>query len=165
MKTIKQIADELGITKQKVYRYIRKNHINEAYCEAGVMCYDEAAEILIKSYFKQKGCIDDAHQVVSNDALIDVAISMLQQEIEVKNEQIRALNDRLAESNAALMVAQQSAQTAQALHARTMAKQLADGETADNLQVVEIPQNNVVPEIKPRNRFFNFFQKNQKNRA
>ena len=30
-KTIRQIADELGIDKQKVYRYIRKNHINEAH--------------------------------------------------------------------------------------------------------------------------------------
>jgi len=29
MKTIKQIADNLGIDKQKVYRYIKKHRINE----------------------------------------------------------------------------------------------------------------------------------------
>ena len=27
MKTIKQIADELGVSKQKVYRFIVRNHI------------------------------------------------------------------------------------------------------------------------------------------
>lgn len=27
MKTIKQISDELGVSKQKVYRFIVKNHI------------------------------------------------------------------------------------------------------------------------------------------
>ena len=27
MKTIKEIANELGLDKQKVYRYIRKNNI------------------------------------------------------------------------------------------------------------------------------------------
>ena len=51
-KTIKEIADELGIDKQKVYRYIKKNHINEAYHEVlqknGVKRYDKAAEYLIK---------------------------------------------------------------------------------------------------------------------
>ena len=30
-KTIKQIADELGLNKQKIYRYIKSNHINEVH--------------------------------------------------------------------------------------------------------------------------------------
>lgn len=30
-KTIKQIADELRVSKQQVYRYIKRNHISEAH--------------------------------------------------------------------------------------------------------------------------------------
>ena len=50
-KTIKQIADEIGLDKQKVYRFIKKNHINEAHQKNGVMYYDEAVKSHIKSHF------------------------------------------------------------------------------------------------------------------
>ena len=36
-KTMKQIADEIGIDKQRVYRYIKKNHVNVAHQKNGVM--------------------------------------------------------------------------------------------------------------------------------
>jgi hypothetical protein len=49
---------------------------------------------------------------------------MLQRELNIKNEQIQELNTRLAESNSALVAAQQTAQTAQALHAGTIQKSL-----------------------------------------
>ena len=49
MKTIKQIADELQLDKQKVYRYIKRNHITEAHQDGQVKWYDEAAENRIKS--------------------------------------------------------------------------------------------------------------------
>lgn len=66
MKTIREIANELGVDKQKVYRFIKQNHINEAHHEAhhealqrsGVKYYDEAAETLIKQGFS-----DEPHQV------------------------------------------------------------------------------------------------------
>lgn len=32
--TIKEMAEMVGIDKQKVYRFIKKNHINEAHHEA-----------------------------------------------------------------------------------------------------------------------------------
>lgn len=130
MKTIKQIANGLGLDKQRVYRYIRKNHISEAHQDAGVMYYDEAAEMLIKRHFSGNRASGESHQTASNDAVIDAVISMLQDELQVKNQQIRELNARLAESNTALVVAQRSAQAAQALHAGTMKNQLTDGEVA-----------------------------------
>lgn len=130
MKTIKQIADELGIDKQKVYRYIRKNHIIEAHQESGVMYYSDVDVNCIIAYFSEQNCINEAHheahQKTENDT-VDVVIEVLKNELEVKNEQIKELNARLAESNAALVAAQQSAQAAQALHAGTMQKQLNDG--------------------------------------
>lgn len=123
-KTIKQIADELGIDKQRVYRYIKKNHINEAHQNGSVMYYDEAAEMLIKQGLSGESASSEAHQSASNDAVIDVLLmqcDMLKKELEIKNKQIEDLS-------AALVAAQQSAQTAQALHAGTMRKQIEDAE-------------------------------------
>ena len=142
-KTIKEIADELGVDKQKVYRYIKKKHISEAHHEAlqknSVKRYDEAAEILIKQGFFDESVSSEAlhevHQKHINEAVCDTVsealIDMLRKELEIKNEQIRELNARLAESSAALVAAQQTAQAAQALHAGTIQQQLA-GESAES---------------------------------
>lgn len=123
-KTIKQIADELGVDKQKVYRYIKKNHINDAHHDAGVMYFDEAVESSVKSHFFDKTTSSDAHhdvhQTTSNDAVIDVLLKqseMLQKELEMKNKQIDDLNKRLADSQKLLDQQQQ-------LHALTEKKLL-----------------------------------------
>ena len=48
---------------------------------------------------------------------------MLRKELEIKNKQIEDLNARLAEVSSALVMAQQTAQAAQALHAGTIQQQ------------------------------------------
>lgn len=114
-KTIKQIADELGIDKQRVYRYIKKNHINEAHQKNGVMYYDEVVESGIKQAFSQN---EPRQASASNDTVIDVLVKqseMLQKELEIKNKQIEELNERLAENQKLLDQAQQ-------LHAMTEQK-------------------------------------------
>ena len=149
MKTIREIANELGVDKQKVYRFIKQNHINEAHHEAlqrsGVKYYDEAAETLIKQGFLAETASSEAHheahQNRTNEAVFDAVIEMLQKELEIKNEQIRELNERLSECSAALLAAQQTAQAAQALHAGTIQQQLTEG-AADLEQ--EQPQADVV---------------------
>ena len=67
-----------------------------------------------------------------------VLISMLQKELDRKNEQldvkdkqIAELNARLSECSAALMVAQQTAQAAQALHAGTIQQRRLMDDPAD----------------------------------
>jgi len=127
MKTIKQIADALEMDKQRIYRHIRKNRICEAHRDAGVMWYDEAAEIVIKQHFLGKNRITEAHHKDHQTVSSDTVVAMIQRELDIKNEQIKELNARLAESNAALIAAQQTAHAAQALHAGTMQKQLTDG--------------------------------------
>lgn len=117
MKTIREIANELGVDKQKVYRFIKQNHINEAHHEAlqrsGVKYYDEAAETLIKQGFLDETASSEAHHEAHqnriNEAVFDAVIEMLQKELEIKNEQIRELNERLSECSAALLAAQQTA--------------------------------------------------------
>lgn len=124
MKTIKEIAEELGVNKQKVYRYIKRHCISEAHQCNGVMYYDDAAESQIKSGLFE----NTASREVHHDAVTDALVEALRGELKVKNEQIQELNDRLAETTAALVTAQQTAQAAQALHAGTIRKQLAGGE-------------------------------------
>lgn len=117
MKTTKQIADELGIDKQRVYRYIKKNHISEALQKNGVMYYDDVAETNIKQAFDDKSVSNEVHQKHINEAVIDTLLKqseMLQKELEMKNKQIEKLNEMLAESYKILNQEQQ-------LHA--MAKQ------------------------------------------
>ena len=142
-KTIKEIADELGVEKQKVYRYIKQHRISEVHHEAlheahqrsGAKYYDEAAETLIKQGFSSQTASSEAHHEVHHEAhqnrINEAVIDMLRQELEIKNEQIRELNARLAEVSSALVTAQQTAQAAQALHAGTIRQQLTSGDAAE----------------------------------
>ena len=138
-KTMKEIADELGVEKQKVYRYIKQHRISEVHHEAhqrsGAKYYDEAAETLIKQGFSSQTASSEAHHEVLqnriNEAANEAVIDMLRKELEIKNEQIRELNARLAEVSSALVAAQQTAQAAQALHAGTLQQHLTSGDAAD----------------------------------
>lgn len=127
MKTIKQMAAALGVDKQRVYRYIRKNRISETHQSNGVMYYDETAEMAITQHFSDVDHINESHHKSHQTASINTVIDILKMELDMKNAQIKDLNERLAETTAALVAAQQSAQAAQLLHAGTMQKQLTDG--------------------------------------
>jgi len=148
MKTIKQIADEIGIEKQRVYRHIKKYHINEAHQKEGVMYYDDVVERLVKQHFSNNDHINEAHQSTSKTTssdTVDALVDMLQNELHIKNQQIKELNTRLAETTSALVTAQQSLQTAQLLHGGTIQKQLTD-------DVVEVATNEEIKE--PKRGFF-----------
>ena len=115
-KTIKQIADEIGVSKQTVYkRYKGKLYTvcaPYAHTEQGVLYIEEQGETLIKQDFLQKEYS---------------TIDTLQGQLAIKDKQIEELNARLAEVSSALVAAQQTAQAAQALHAGTIQQQLTSG--------------------------------------
>ena len=124
LKTIRQIADELGVSKQRVYRNIRMNRIDAHRDDAGVMWYDEAAQAQIRRNFSHKERVSearrDAHQSTSRETVADVLIATLREELEIKNRQIADLTTALDRVTATL-------QAAQALHAGTMQQNLTDG--------------------------------------
>lgn len=143
MKTIRQIADELGVSKQAVYkRFKGKLHTvcaPYAHTEQGVLYLDEQGETLIKQDFLQDDRSIGAHTERSNGAVLEqgqqadlmavlqATINTLQGQLEVKDRQIEQLTS-------ALVAAQQTAAAAQALHAGTMHQQLLSGEAgADQL--------------------------------
>lgn len=99
MKTIKQIADELGVSKQKVYRFIVKNCITASSEVKQSKLYDEAAERLIKSHFNRftTSCerSGEPHQKSGNDVLLEQLIK----ELEVKNEQLSEKDRQIREKD------------------------------------------------------------------
>ena len=152
MKTIKQIADEIGVDKQRAYRFIRKHHIIEAHQKHGVMYYGEAAEKQIKQYFIESGRIiephHESHQTKSLDMVLGEIISTLKLELEIKNtliaeqqKTIGELTAALENTTASLKAVQGSLQAEQALHAGTMQKQITED---DDLTFV-IPEINIRP--------------------
>ena len=160
-KTIKEIADELGVSKQAVYkRYKGKLYTvcaPYAHTEQGVLYLSEQAEILIKQDFLGNDCSNGAHTYAHtersigaaleqqrNDGILEVlqtTIDTLHEQLAVKDKQIAELNARLSECSAALVAAQQTAQAAQALHAGTIQQQLT-GEAADQPQAAAEPTEN-----------------------
>ena len=50
-KTLKQIADELGEPKYRLYRFLKQENISATYQEGNKMYYDEEVEEIIKSNF------------------------------------------------------------------------------------------------------------------
>ena len=147
-KTIKQIADEIGVSKQTVYkRYKGKLYTvcaPYAHTEQGVLYIEEQGETLIKQDFLQKECSIGAHTYAHTErsngavleqpenagviAVLQTTIDTLQGQLAIKDKQIEELNARLAEVSSALVAAQQTAQAAQALHAGTIQQQLTSGE-------------------------------------
>ena len=161
MKTIRQIADEIGVSKQAVYkRYKGKLHTvcaPYAYTEQGVLYLSEQAETLIKQDFlkndRSKGAHTDAHtersfgtvpeqlQEARVVAVLQATIETLQGQLEVKDRQIEQQAQTITRLTDALAAAQQTAAAAQALHAGTIQQQLITGE-------VGVDQQSRVPEQK-----------------
>lgn len=121
MKTVKQIANELGIDKQKVYRYIKSHGIeeihqdciNEAHQKNSTKYYDEVAENLIKQGFADNSASQEVYQEVHrkqiNDTVNDTLlkqIEILQKELETKNNQIESLTRLLDQQQQLCAVSQ-----------------------------------------------------------
>lgn len=154
MKTIRQIADEIGVSKQAVYkRFKGKLHTvcaPYAHTEQGVLYLSEQGETLIKQDFLQDdrsiGAHTDTHTERSNGvvpeqgredgliAVLQATIDTLQGQLEVKDRQIEQQTQTITRLSDALVAAQQTAAAAQALHAGTIQQQLLSGEAGADQQ-------------------------------
>ena len=91
MKTIKQVAEEIGISKQKLYRYVKAHHINDVHRIESTIYIDDALENELYQHFNNSTASADAHQNISNDAVIDTLMMQLKK----KDEQIEKLQQLL----------------------------------------------------------------------
>ena len=150
-KTIKEIADELGVSKTAVSKQIANLGLRSSLRKNGnQFAIENQQEKLIKMAFQKKrqqeivteNSVSDEqsqttnanqsqianHEVCDLVGVLQTTVDTLQAQLAVKDEQIRELNARLAECSTALLAAQETARAAQALHAGTIQQQLSDGE-------------------------------------
>ena len=154
-KTIKEIADELGVSKTAVSKQIANLGLRSSLRKNGnQFAIENQQEKLIKMAFQKKiqqeivteNSVSDEqsqtesqtananqsqtanHEVCDLVGVLQTTVDTLHAQLAVKDVQIRELNARLAECSTALLAAQETARAAQALHAGTIQQQLSDGE-------------------------------------
>ena len=138
MKTIRQIADEIGVSKTAVNKQIANLGLRSGLRKNGnQFAIDEHQEALIKEAFSEKSQTEienqtqtENHEVSDLVCVLQATIDTLQGQLEVKDRQIEKLTE-------ALVAAQQTAVAAQALHAGTIQQQLITGEAGVDQQEPE----------------------------
>ena len=164
MKTIRQIADEIGVSKQAVFKKIKREPLSTSLqgltaTVDGRLMVEVDGEKLIKQAFSEiapsttdnqlTGAVDglvdapstkNAEKTAEVDGVISVlqaTIDTLQGQLEVKDRQIEQQAQTITRLTDALAAAQQTAAAAQALHAGTIQQQLITGEARTDQQEPE----------------------------
>ena len=94
--TIKQMADILHLSKQKVYRCIKSNCITEAHHDTvkgnSVLMYDKSAFDKVKSILTAS---DEVHREAHHDTVNETLYDALLKQLEEKDKQIEMLHNLL----------------------------------------------------------------------
>ena len=147
MKTIREIADEIGVSKQAVFKKIKREPLSTSLqgltsTVDGRLTVSVDGEKLIKQAFSQDVPSTD-HQPVDGQvdgpvdgmiAVLQATIDTLQGQLEVKDRQIEQQAQTITRLSDALAAAQQTAAAAQALHAGTMQQQFLSCEVGVDQQ-------------------------------
>jgi len=150
VKTIKQIAIEIGVSKQAVYKRIKKEPLSTSL--QGLLSTVDSrltvsvdGETLIKKAFHEivvnqscqpvDGLVVDSSTTVDSEivVLLKKNIEILQAQLETKDKLIESLCKQHNELTSALVLAQQTAAAAQALHAGTMKHIASDKENKPSI--------------------------------
>ena len=164
MKTIRQIADEIGVSKQAVFKKIKHEPLSTSLqgltaTVDGRLMVEVDGEKLIKQAFSEiapstttnrlTGAVDglvDAPSTKNEEKMAEVdgvisvlkaTIDTLQGQLEVKDRQIEQQAQTIIRLTDTLAAAQQTAAAAQALHAGTIQQQLLTGEAGVDQQEPE----------------------------
>jgi hypothetical protein len=128
MKTIKQIADEIGVSKQAVFYRIKRPPLSNTLQSLttkidGVLMVEFDGEILIKQAFfentvKGFGDKEPSKEYRSFDGSFDgEIIRLLQDNVALLQEQLRVKDGQLAEKDKLLAAAHEALRAEQLLHA------------------------------------------------
>ena len=133
-KTIKQIADEIGVSKTAVRKQIENLGLRSSLRKNGnQFAIDEHEETLILKAFSEKTQTKNANQTqtktqTANHEVSDL-VCVLQRTIDTLQGQLAIKDKQIEDLSEALKSAQQTAAAAQALHAGTMQQQLLESDT------------------------------------
>lgn len=124
-KTVREIAEELGVSKQAVRNKIAKLGLQSSLRKnANQLCIDKKQENVIKSAFNtnqsqtknaNQSQTKNANFAVGNDVTLQL-IEMLKAELEVKNKQLETKDKQIEELNKRLSEAHQLTTQAQQIH-------------------------------------------------
>ena len=143
MKTIRQIADEIGVSKQAVFKKIKREPLSTSLqgltaTVDGRLMVEVDGEKLIKQAFSEIiPSTKNEEKTAEVDGVVSVlqaTIDTLQGQLEVKDRQLEQQVQTITRLTDALAAAQQTAAAAQALHAGTIQQQLLTGETGAEQQ-------------------------------
>lgn len=132
-KTIKQIADEIGVSKTAVRKQIENLGLRSSLRKNGnQFAIGENEETLILQAFSEKTQTKNANQSqtktqTANHEVSDL-VSVLQSTIDTLQGQLLIKDKQIEDLSEALKSAQQTAAAAQALHAGTMQQQLLESD-------------------------------------
>ena len=133
-KTIKQIADEIGVSKTAVRKQIANLGLRSSLRKNGnQFAIDKHEETLILKAFSEKTQTKNANQTqtktqTANHEVSDL-VCVLQRTIDTLQGQLAIKDKQIEDLSEALKSAQQPAAAAQALHAGTMQQQLLESDT------------------------------------
>lgn len=96
----KQIADKLGVPKQKIYRCIKQYCIKEAHTETvkgnTVLMYDKQAIEQIESILQGGATTsNEAHSEVHHEAVNEALNEAVLKQLEILNEQLKAKDKQI----------------------------------------------------------------------
>ena len=143
MKTIRQIADEIGVSKQAVFKKIKREPLSTSLqgltaTVDGRLMVEVDGEKLIKQAFSEIiPSTKNEEKTAEVDGVVSVlqaTIDTLQGQLEVKDRQIEQQAQTITRLTDALAAAQQTAAVAQALHAGTIQQQLLGEEAGADQQ-------------------------------
>ena len=180
MKTVKQIADEIGVSRQAIHQKIKREPLStslQGYVSTvdGVLQIDVDGENLIKSAFTKDMSTTDLHGIAStlNSSvnLTETLVDMLKLDIEAKNRQIEDMHNDLVGMQRTIDAQQETIHTqaenikdltaslnaAQALHAGTIQAQL---EASATIETSTTPEQNATLDDTPNStrRWWQFWK-------
>lgn len=157
MKTIREIADEIGVSKQAVFKKIKREPLSTSLqgltsTVDGRLTVSVDGEKLIKQAFSAgtpstnyqpvDGVVDGQVDgpVDGMIAVLQATIDTLQGQLEVKDRQIEQQAQTITRLSDALVSAQQTAAAAQALHAGTLQQRFLLNENEVDYQEKKLVQ-------------------------
>lgn len=157
MKTIREIADEIGVSKQAVFKKIKREPLSTSLqgltsTVDGRLTVSVDGEKLIKQAFSAgtpstnyqpvDGVVDGQVDgpVDGMIAVLQATIDTLQGQLEVKDRQIEQQTQTITRLSDALVSAQQTAAAAQALHAGTLQQRFLLNENEVDYQEKKLVQ-------------------------
>jgi len=184
-KTIKQIADELGVSKQAVWQRVKRSDKLSSMLDEhseninGTIHVDDTLEQLIKSQYPDRNnteTVDETSVNVDETSVnitetvdgttvnVDVnalivslqnSLDTLQQQLTAKDKQIDALTEALQTAQTSLRETTAALTTAQALHAGTIKGQLIEQSERSDSKSEEV----AIVEEQPKHWWQKLFRK------